>query len=195
MKVGIMGGTFDPIHTGHLLAAEWAREEAGLEEVWFMPAGVPPHKPNAPKASADERLALVQAAIAGHDSFRICGIELEREGPSYTADTMEELVQRHPGVQFSYIIGADMVQFLPHWNRIERLAELITFVGLQRPGYPLELEELPEAIGRRVQLVPFIGLELSSTEIRRRLASGRSVRYMVPEPVYTLIREKGLYGS
>jgi nicotinate-nucleotide adenylyltransferase len=195
MKVGIMGGTFDPIHTGHLIAAECARESAGLDEVWFMPSYVPPHKPHAPKASPEQRLEMVRLSVSGNPFFRVEDLEIRRGGISYTADTVTILCDRYPDIRFSYIIGADMVQYLPHWNRIGDILRRISFIGLQRPGYSLDMDQLPETIRRGVTLAPMPAVEISSTEIRRRSAEGRSFRYLVPEPVYAYIKERGLYES
>ncbi len=195
MKVGIMGGTFDPIHIGHLLAAERAREEAGLDEVWFMPAYTPPHKPNPPKAAPEQRLEMLKLAIADHPHFRAEDMEMVREGTSYTVDTVDQLCRRHPNVRFCYIIGADMVQYLPHWVRIEDILQKISFIGLQRPGYSIDMSHLPDFIQRGVQVAPMPQIELSSTDIRKRCLSGRSVRYMVHEAVYAYIKERRLYES
>ncbi|WP_409341407.1 nicotinate-nucleotide adenylyltransferase [Paenibacillus sp. MBLB4367] len=194
-KVGIMGGTFDPIHLGHLIAAEEARSGAGLDEVWFMPSNVPPHKPNAPKASPSERLDMVREAIEGHPMFRAIDIELTLGGTSYTSETMAVLRGLHPDIVFSYIIGADMVMYLPKWHQIGELVRQIGFIGLQRPGYDLQPELLPDSIRDKVTLVPMIPIELSSTEIRERMRTGRAIRFLVPEPVRTYIERNGLYES
>ncbi|PYI51897.1 nicotinate-nucleotide adenylyltransferase [Paenibacillus flagellatus] len=195
MKVGIMGGTFDPIHQGHLLAAERAREEAGLDEVWFMPSNTPPHKPNAPKATAEQRLAMVKAAIAGNPFFRAEEFEIVRGGTSYTVDTMRELKEREPEVAFHYIIGADMVQYLPNWARIEELVKMVTFVGLARPGYPSDVGLLPPSIRDSVLSASMPQVDVSSTMIRHLRAAGRSIRYLVPDPVLSYIEENRLYES
>lgn len=195
MKVGIMGGTFDPIHQGHLLAAERAREEAGLDEVWFMPSSTPPHKPNAPKASAEQRLAMVEAAIAGNPFFRAEPCEIRRGGTSYTVDTVRELKAAYPGHEFYYIIGADMVQYLPHWVRIEELARMITFIGLTRPGYSTDVSGLHEAIRDKVLPVTMPQVDISSTLIRNMRSCGQSVRYLVPETVVSYIEGNRLYES
>lgn len=195
MKVGIMGGTFDPIHHGHLLAAERAREEAGLDEVWFMPAYAPPHKPNAPKATAEQRLAMVGAAIAGNRFFRTEPMEIRRGGTSYTVDTVRELVGRCPGVDFYYIIGADMVQYLPNWVRIDELVRMIRFIGLARPGYSADAGVLPVSIRASVASASMPQVDISSTMIRDMRKAGRSIRYLVPDPVLAYIEENRLYES
>ncbi|WP_010270481.1 nicotinate-nucleotide adenylyltransferase [Paenibacillus senegalensis] len=195
MKIGIMGGTFDPIHNGHLLAAETAREQAGLDEVWFMPANVPPHKANAPKATAEQRLFMVEEAIASHDAFKAKDIELARGGTSYTTDTVEKLRNQYPDYNFYYIIGADMVMYLPNWNRIEQLVSMIGFIGVTRAGYGIDLNSLPEPIRKQVQLCEMPNMELSSTDIRERRRHGKDIRYRVPDSVRTYIGENRLYEA
>ncbi|GIP35888.1 nicotinate-nucleotide adenylyltransferase [Paenibacillus sp. J2TS4] len=195
MLIGIMGGTFDPIHIGHLLAAETAAEEANLDEVWFMPANIPPHKASAPLATSQQRLEMVQCAIESRPSFKAIDDELKRGGTSYTFDTVARLQQQYPDYRFHYIIGADMVMYLPKWYRIEELAQLVTFIGVGRPGYELNLTELPPALRDRVQLVSMPAMEVSSTDIRKRRQEGRSIRYRVPESVRQYIERKGLYES
>lgn len=194
MRVGIMGGTFDPVHQGHLLAAELAREEAGLDEVWFMPSFVPPHKANGAAAAPDERLEMVRLAVEGHPFFRVTDVEIRKGGTSYSVDTIKLLTDKHPNVDFSYIIGADMVMYLPRWHRIGDIVRQIGFIGLSRPGYELDPEQLPEEIRSKVTLVPMVRMELSSTDIRRRLGEGRTIRYMVPERVRAYIEGRGLYA-
>lgn len=194
MQVGIMGGTFDPIHQGHLLAAELAREAAGLDEVWFMPSYAPPHKQPGPVATPEERLRMVGHAIAGHPCFKATDIEIVKGGTSYTVDTVELLTARYPGIRFSFIIGADMVMYLPKWYLIEKIVQRIDFIGLGRPGSEVKLEELPDFLRSRVTIAPMLQIELSSTEIRRRLREGLTVRYMVPEAVRMYMEESGIYG-
>jgi nicotinate-nucleotide adenylyltransferase len=194
LKVGIMGGTFDPIHIGHLVAAECAGEGAGLDEIWFLPTNVPPHKSHKPLASAEQRWEMVNLAIAGNPCFRANDIELKREGTSYTIDTVIALSEAYPGYAFHYIIGADMVMYLPSWHRIGDIVRRISFIGLRRPGFDIQLGKLPPAIGGKVSLVAMPELEISSTAIRERLQEALSVRYLLPEPVRTYIEEKRLYG-
>ncbi|MCD1258443.1 nicotinate (nicotinamide) nucleotide adenylyltransferase [Paenibacillus athensensis] len=195
MQVGIMGGTFDPIHTGHLIAAERARVGAGLDQVWLMPANVPPHKPDAPKASAGQRWEMVCRAAADNPFFRPLDVEIRKGGVSYSIETIELLCREHPGVQFAYIIGADMVRFLPKWFRIDEIVRHIRFVGLARPGYPIDLAELPQNIRERVTLVEMPLVELSSSAIRAEKLRGGSIRYWVPDAVYEYIEVNQLYGT
>ena len=150
-KIGIMGGAFDPIHLGHLLAAEAAKVQYGLEEVWFMPSHTPPHKHEA-GVSARERLTMVKLATAANDNFKTLDIELKRGGISYTIDTITELKSIYPTFDFHFIIGADMVNYLPKWQGIHKLVEMLTFIGLQRPGSFLELDILPPYVQRAVKL-------------------------------------------
>lgn len=192
-KIGIMGGAFDPIHLGHLLAAEAAREQYGLEEVWFMPSHTPPHKHEA-GVSAKERLTMVELATATNDDFKTLDIELKRGGISYTIDTITELKSMYPTFDFHFIIGADMVNYLPKWQGIHKLVEMLTFIGLQRPGSFLELDILPPYVQRAVKLADMPLVDISSSLIRRQIAVGQSVRYMVPETVYEYMIRGGLYG-
>ncbi|GIP55415.1 MULTISPECIES: nicotinate-nucleotide adenylyltransferase [Paenibacillus] len=192
-RIGIMGGAFDPIHLGHLLAAEAAREQHALEEVWFMPSHIPPHKHQA-GVSGEQRLAMVEAATHSHPAFKPLDIELRRGGVSYTVDTIKALRKQHPELELFFIIGADMVNYLPKWEGIEELTGMLTFIGLQRPGSFLELDALPPYIQESVLLADMPLVDISSSLIRKRIANGLSVRYMVPEAVYEYIVRSGLYG-
>jgi nicotinate-nucleotide adenylyltransferase len=195
MLVGIMGGTFDPIHTGHLIAAERARVEAGLDEVWLMPANVPPHKPNAPRASSKQRWEMVCLAAEGNPFFRPIDIEINKGGVSYSIDTIELLKSQYPDISFAYIIGADMVQYLPQWHRIDDIVRHIHFIGLGRPGYELDMTQLPELVRNRVKLVPMPLVEISSTAIRALRQKLDPVRYLVPEKVGQFMEENHLYET
>jgi nicotinate-nucleotide adenylyltransferase len=178
MKVGIMGGTFDPIHIGHMLAATSALEGAGLDEVWFMPSNIPPHKPAAPKATASQRWDMVCLAVDGHPHFRATDIELQMGGISYSADTIGRLREKHP-----------------EWVRIEEIVSRIGFIGLQRPGTELQPGDLPVPIREAVTIVQMPQLDISSTAIRSRLAEGKSARYWVTDSVLAYMEENQLYGS
>lgn len=193
-KIGLMGGTFDPVHNGHLLAAESAREGAKLDEVWFVPTSIPPHKPQ-PGTNSEARCLMLEAAIAGNPSFRLEPIELRREGASYTIDTVIALQQLHPDVLFYWIVGSDMVNDLPGWRRIDELAERIHFIGLERPEQSADESGLPVFIRRRLLRAGMPQIGISSTDIRRRLKERRSVRYMLPEAVQEIITRNDLYES
>jgi nicotinate-nucleotide adenylyltransferase len=195
MKVGIMGGTFDPVHIGHLIAAQHACEQAELDEVWFMPTNVPPHKEQGAIASPEQRWDMVCRAVEEHSHFRPFDIELKKGGISYSIDTVTELLQRYPQIHFAYIIGADMVQYLPKWYKIDELVQKITFIGLQRPGYVWDMSVLPEAIRQAVIPVEMPLIELSSSMIRKRQSEGKSVRYLVPDRVYEYMVVNRIYES
>lgn len=193
MKVGILGGTFDPLHIGHMMAAEAARDTYGLQEVWFMPSHIPPHKHKAGVSGAD-RLAMVQETVENHDAFRTLDWEVTRGGVSYTIDTIRGLQEKYPHIDFYFIIGADMVQYLPKWQGIEELVQRLTFIGVGRPGTPLDLKALPTHIAEKVLLADMPLVDISSTMLRERAAEGKSIRYMVPEAVFDYVQRSGLYG-
>lgn len=187
-KVGIVGGTFDPPHIGHLIIADQILHRYQLQEIWFMPNYLPPHKEKTSNTSAYDRLRMLELAIEDHPSFKIETIELERHGKSYTYDTMRLLRKREPNTEFFFIIGADMVEFLPNWYKIEELIKLVRFIGVNRPeyqtktAYPIDIVTIPDVY-------------ISSSMIREKIAKGESVKYLVPNSVLQYIKEKGLYGS
>jgi nicotinate-nucleotide adenylyltransferase len=188
VKVGIMGGTFDPIHLGHLRAAENAREGLSLDEVRFLPAQVPPHRP-APVSSARDRFAMVALATALHPRFVADDLELQREGPSYTVDTIARLRDERPGDEVVLVVGSDTLPELATWKDHERLLRMCTVAVVTRPE-----DGRPEGTGPDgVRHVPGPGLAVSATEIRRRVKEGHSIRYLVPETVADYIAKRGLY--
>lgn len=193
-KVGIMGGTFDPIHIGHLLAASSALEAVHLDEVWFIPSSSPPLKPNAPVATAQQRLAMVERAIKDHHCFRALDIELSRGGTSYSYDTVVTLMKQYPDCCFSYIIGSDRIHDLPTWYKAEQLKELVQFIGLDRPSDPLQLDSISSEWRNKLTIVPMPLIEISSTQLRNRLRDGLSVRYYVPDAVEQYLRGEKIYG-
>lgn len=195
MRIGIMGGTFDPVHIGHLIAAESARVGMQLDEVWFMPTYIPPHKQTAPLAGAEHRLRMAALAVEDNPYFRVTDIEMQLGGVSYSVETVERLTGLYPEHRFYYIIGADMVQYLPKWYRIERLVELIDFVGLVRPGYLLDTEALDERVREKLSMVPMPLIDISSSTLRARLLAKQSVRYLLPDSVYVYVKENALYES
>ena len=200
MRLGILGGTFDPIHYGHLLLAEQARETFALDLVLFIPAARPPHKKKRALCAARHRLAMVTLAVAGHDAFGVSDVELRRRGASYSVDTVERLASDHPGAALFFLIGSDTVPELPTWKQAGRLAELATLVVACRPEAPLPsasklagtlTREQVRSLRDHVLSMPPTGL--ASRDIRTRVAQGRSIRYMVPPAVEHYIHEHGLY--
>lgn len=196
-RLGIFGGTFDPIHHGHLAIAEAARQELGLEQVLFVPAAQQPLK-QAHAAPAAQRLALTRLAIAGNPAFAVSTLELERPGPSYTADTLAAIRAERPDAALWFIIGADATRWLPQWHQLERVVAAARLAVIARPGYPLDLAALAASqplLAGRMELVAAPGLEISATELRERIAAGRSVRYLVPDSVAAHIAAHRLYQS
>jgi nicotinate-nucleotide adenylyltransferase len=191
-KVGLYGGTFDPIHSVHLMVAEQARDALGLDEIWFLPARIPPHKRLKRITPDVHRVAMVERAIAGNPCFSLNKIELELEAdqPSYTYDTVRIVKERYPGVDFYFIIGGDMAAHLPKWYKIDELIKMVQFVALARPGYKMENPYMQHVIEADMPQ-----LDVSSSMIRERVASGRSIRYLVPEEVRLYIEEKRLYEA
>ncbi|WP_373277916.1 nicotinate-nucleotide adenylyltransferase [Amphibacillus sediminis] len=187
MKIGLLGGTFDPPHIGHFVIAEEVYQQMELDEIWFIPSAEPPHKDRA-RVSAADRVAMLSAVIREQPHFKLNTLELDRKGKSYTIDTIKSLQQDFPEVTFYFIIGADMVEYLPKWHQIDQLLDLVKFVGVKRPEYQLETPY-------PIILLDIPGLDISSTMIRERLAQKRSVQYLVPKPVINVIRERGLYGQ
>ncbi|TMU85613.1 nicotinate-nucleotide adenylyltransferase [Bacillus sp. BHET2] len=185
-KVGLLGGTFNPPHMGHLVIAEQVLEKAGLDEIRFLPNHVPPHKQADERVSVNQRVVMLQKAIKGHPRFSLEQIELERAGASYTYDTIKLLMEREETTEFSFIIGGDMIEYLPKWHRIEELQKMVKFIGVNRPTYA---HETPFD----VQLVEVPNIDLSSSYIRDTVKKGQSVRYLVPDDVYRFIKKEGLY--
>jgi nicotinate-nucleotide adenylyltransferase len=182
-KIGLYGGSFDPIHNGHLILARDAMERLELNKVVFLPARISPHKLDRPPASSEARCQMLAAAIADEPRFEMDPCEIERDGPSFTVDTVQLFHKRYPGTKLYYFIGDDNLPELDTWKDIANLRESAQFVVLSRAGMPF-LAEFP-TITRHI--------EISSTEIRNRIARGLSVRYMVPLPTCEVIAKLGLY--
>jgi nicotinate-nucleotide adenylyltransferase len=185
MRIGLYGGTFDPIHLGHLLLARDALEQLGLDRMRFLPANHSPHKPEIRITPGPIRLEMVRAAIAGEPRFEADDRELRRPPPSYTIDTVRELIAEIPGAEFTYLIGADNLPLLHTWREIGALRGLVRFAVLARAGAIDPAGEGMPVIRREI--------EISSTEIRNRIANGQPVRYLVPDAVETIIRRHHLY--
>jgi nicotinate-nucleotide adenylyltransferase len=208
VKLGVLGGTFNPIHLAHLRLAEELRESLELERVLLIPAGEPAlkHRQVAPAA---HRLEMVRRAAASNPAFEVDDLEIRRSGPSYTVDTLRALRARHPGAALWFLVGADTLPELESWREPERLFELASFAVATRPGYAARLRELlPRALaapfrdgpsglvhasGNELRAVPFTPLDISASDVRRRAARGESIRYLVPDEVREYIAKHHLY--
>jgi nicotinate-nucleotide adenylyltransferase len=192
MRLGLFGGTFDPIHVGHLILAEQCRESRGLDQVWFVVANEPPHKRGLKRTAVHHRLEMVRLAVAGNSAFAVSEIEAERSGPSYSVDTLAQIQAERPGDELFFLIGGDSLVDLPTWREPERIARLASIVVVNRPGSSAELPDLG-ADARPFAFVTIPPIGVSSSDLRRRLAEGRSVRYMVPSAVAAYIDSHKLY--
>ena len=198
MNIGVLGGTFDPIHLGHLIVAEETRSQLDLAEVLFMPAREPWLKANNDISPAAHRVQMVRLAIADEPAFKMSTMEIERAGPSYTMDTIAELKgQIGVGDKLFFILGWDNLIQLPQWHEPSRLVQMCRLVAVPRVGYPHpKLKTLAAAISGLSQSVILLNtpqIEISSSEIRQRVARGLSIHHLVPEPVERYIRQHGLY--
>jgi nicotinate-nucleotide adenylyltransferase len=191
MRLGIFGGTFDPPHVGHLIVAQDAAVALDLDRVLFVPAGTPPHKRDRALTAGDIRLAMIRAATAGNGRFDVDALELERgEGPSYTVDTLRALADRHPGAELWLLIGCDQWDEFSTWRASEEVLRLASVGVMSRGGE--ERGPGPESRDR-VRFIDVTRIDVSSTEIRRRVGVGESVRYLVPDPVIEIIFRERLY--
>lgn len=200
MRIGIFGGTFDPVHLGHLIMAEQAREQAALDQLWFVPSFRPPHKQDQEITPFERRADMLGFALAGReDLFRIDLIEQRRAGPSYTTDTLAELAGQHPGNDWFLLLGADCLPDLPKWRDPVTLLGQATLLTVARPGHPtMDAGELARSLNippDRVRLQPIDVplIDISSRELRRRVREGRGITYQVPRAVEVYIRERKLY--
>lgn len=206
MRLGIFGGTFDPVHYGHLLLAECCREQLGLNELWFVPAAVPPHKQGRDLTPGSQRAEMLELAIAGHAALRVCRHEIDKGGLSYTVDTLAHLHREHPDAELFFLLGADSLRDLPGWREPVRLCELATPVVVGRVGHGgveaagtrdfgplaemLSAERITQIRRHQVEM-PLV--ELSSSDIRQRVATGRSIRFRTPRAVEQYIAGQQLY--
>jgi nicotinate-nucleotide adenylyltransferase len=196
MRLGVYGGTFDPIHLGHLILAEACREACGLDRVWFVVAGAPPHKPG-DRTSVADRLEMARIAVAGNQAFEVSEIEAKRPGPHYSVETLESIARDRPGDNLFFLIGADSLVDLPTWRQPGRIGELATLIVANRPGVPApDRAALEHALGpgsRPILDVTIPPIGIASNDLRRRVGEGRSIRYQVPRGVEAYIAEHGLY--
>ncbi|HEV2128310.1 MAG TPA: nicotinate-nucleotide adenylyltransferase [Thermomicrobiales bacterium] len=196
-RIGILGGTFDPVHIAHLHIAVCAKHELGLDEVRFVPAGSPPHKPGQPVTSGSHRLRMLEIATVGFDVFVPDPIDLADEVPSYTSDLLARIRKAHPDDQLWFIMGGDSLTDFPRWHQPRRILSLARLAVVERPGWDaaeaLGSSPLPELAGR-VDRFPSVPIDLSATLIRARVAAGQPVDWLVPAEVLAYIHIHGLYA-
>lgn len=201
MRLGIFGGTFDPVHFGHLLLAECCREACRLDEVWFVPTCIPPHKQERVLTDGKRRVEMLQLAIAGNAAFRVSTLELDRGGISYTVETLRQIHSQLPQAELYLLLGADMLADLPAWREPETICRLARLAVVQRVGQAIPWTALEPLLGPqpfrhdRLSLVEMPLIELSSSQIRAAVAGGRSIRYRTPRSVELYILEHKLYKS
>jgi nicotinate-nucleotide adenylyltransferase len=196
-RIGLFGGSFDPVHHGHLLLAQDALEQLGLDRLFFIPAAINPHKLDAaPKAPPPFRLEMLREATRMQPRFSIDTLELEREGPSFTIDTVDVFRGRFPGAQIFLLLGEDNLPKLHLWHQFERLRQLVSFVSFSRGAHASEINQPAIAPDKGVRLERLVRkIDISSTEIRARVAKGLSIQYLVPESVRLLIQSHALYNQ
>lgn len=187
-QVGILGGNFNPVHQAHLVIADQVYHQLGLDRFYLMPSYLPAHVDPKKTIAAEHRLKMLELAIADNPQMAIETIELERKGKSYTYDTIKALKEKNPDTDYYFVIGGDMVEYLPTWHRIDELVELVQFVGVKRPNYGIETPY--PVIWVDVPL-----MEISSTLIRKNVKIGCSIRYLLPPAVEEYIKKEGLYGD
>lgn len=186
-KIGLLGGTFDPIHIGHLLMARTAQEEMGFDKVIFIPSCVPPHKRSSTLFGVEDRIAMVRLAVAYNSSFEVSDFEVRKGGRSYSVDTVRHFREDYgSGVKLYFIVGGDAINQIHTWKDIEEIKKMCAFVSVNRPGFPRLLSRL------RYHTITMHGIDISSTEIRKRIQQGKSIQYLVPESVLGYIREHRL---
>lgn len=202
MRLGVFGGSFDPVHLGHLLLAEVCREVACLDQVWFVPASVSPHKQQRDTTTGQQRVQMLKLATSGHSSFSVCELEIERGGVSYTVETLQQLRLVHPEADLFFLMGADALVDFPTWRDPQKICEIATPIVVQRPSSPppdlrllkpfVTSERLQQIQGVQVEM-PLI--DLSSRELRERVRQNHSIRYRTPRAVEKYIQAQGLYRT
>lgn len=196
--LGIMGGTFDPVHIGHLLAAEWVRSEFAMDKVIFVPAASPPHKNAGEITSIEHRYQMVELAIKDNPYFEISPLEKERGGKSYTVDTMAYFKELYPEKDLYFIMGADSLLSFPAWKNTDLLVKLCSFIVVSRPGYVVpdrfwETKGLPALLRQKLYLVEIPGMDISSSQIRERVKRDKSIKYLLPREIEEYIYKHKLY--
>lgn len=195
MHIGVLGGTFDPPHIGHLVIADQACDQLQLDQVWFAPAGDPPHKGDQVTPIA-HRVAMLQLAMQDNPCFALCRVDVERPGPHFSFELMEILNRQYPTYAWHFILGADSFIEMPKWRSPERLFRVARLAVARRPGVPVEADQVERALPGILQRVDWVDtplLDISSTDLRQRVRAGRSLRYVVPEAVACYIQQHQLY--
>jgi nicotinate-nucleotide adenylyltransferase len=199
MRLGILGGTFDPVHYGHLLLAESAREQCRLDQVWFLPAAIPPHKQGHVLSDVEQRIEMLELAVAGNPAMIVSRLEADRGGVTYTVETLEALRAEDPQRELLFLMGADSLADLPNWREPARICELTIPVVVRRAGQAVDYSRLAELVpAQRLELfrqhqVEMPAIELSSHDIRDRVGRGQSILYRTPRAVEKYIETHGLY--
>ncbi|HCD01631.1 MAG TPA: nicotinic acid mononucleotide adenylyltransferase [Planctomycetaceae bacterium] len=191
MRLGVFGGAFDPVHTGHLVLASECRQQLALDAVWLVPSGSPPHKDPGGLADAGTRVEMLELATAGDPGLVVSRIEIDREGVSYTVDTLETIAASDPGCELFLLLGADSVADLANWYQPERICELARVVAVNRGGTTSKTA----VTGCRVEEVTMPAIDVSSRDIRHRIHQGRSIRHLVPRAVEAYLDEHALYND
>lgn len=200
MRIGVFGGTFDPIHYGHLLLAETCRETLRLDQVRFIPAASPPHKQDHHISDGHARADMLHLAVSGYPEFVVDRRELKRKGPSFTVDTLAEFSTEFPDAELYFLVGADSLRDLLTWREPERITQLATLVACNRPGLPaLNHQQISTWVGKelsdRIMTVQIPGTDISASELRDRVRFGRSLRFLTPRAVEAFVIEHRLYRS
>lgn len=187
-RVGILGGTFNPIHIGHLTIAQMVREQLRLDKVLFVPSNLPPHKSGKNVVSAKDRYHMVHLAIRGNSYFEASDFEIQKEGKSYSVETAKYFRDQYPrGTKFFFIIGSDLLSTLHMWKRVDEILEIVSFIAVHRPGFNGKKSKV------KAQLITIPGLQTSSSYVRQRITSGKTVKYLVPDSILKYIADKKLY--
>ncbi len=187
MRIGILGGTFNPIHIGHLILAEEVKEKLKLDKIIIVPTYLPPHKNNTDIAPVRHRYQMIKLAIKANKNFEVSDIEMRRDGRSYTIDTIKELKKLYPQDELYFIIGSDLFNYLDEWKDLDQICQLVKFIVATRPGYPLD------KIPSHISTIDIRAIDVSGYEIRHCIKEGLSFRYLVPEAVFNYINKKRLY--
>lgn len=187
MKIGIVGGTFNPVHIGHLILAEEVREKLQLDQVIFVPTYLPPHKDIDDVAPSEDRYKMIKLAIKTNKYFSVSDIEIKRDGKSYTIDTVKEFRKIYPRDELYFITGSDLLKYLDEWKDLKEIIQMVRFVVATRPGYPLE--KIPSYIST----IAIRAVDVSAFEIREAIKENKSFRYLVPDVVFNYINKKGIY--